>query len=191
MARGVTGLEDDGSKEMKSREDAQEAEGEANFSGLVASQRERSAERLEQRRRRAKEIALEQQEQWKRGIVLLDKQARPILARALQACVEDQIPAVLTDNFGDEAVTPRLFFHCEGADTIHEGQQIPGPVSQTMIVQSDGDCIRVGTAKTYSTYPDNMQAYEDLEEALTDMFSAIPESYFQSCEQVEARSFGD
>lgn len=191
MARGVTGLGDDGSKEMKSREDEQEAEGEACFSDLVASQRDRSAKRLEQRRERAKEIALEQQEQWARGMALLDEQARPILERALQACVEDQIPAVLSDNFDEQAVTPRLFFHCEGSDIMHEGHQIPGPVGRTMIVQSDGDCIRVGTAKTYSTYPDKMRVCEDLEEGLTDTFSAILESYFQSCERVEARSFGE
>lgn len=176
---------------MKPQADAQETGGEANFSDLVASQRKRSAERLEQRRQCASAIALKQHEQWTRGIALIEEMARPTLERALQACVDDQIPAVLTDNFGDQAVTPRLFFHCEGADTMHNDHQIPGAVSRTMIVQSDGDCIRVGIAKTYSTHPENMLVCEDVEEALIDAFSGILESYFDSCERVEARLFGE
>ncbi|MEQ8744331.1 hypothetical protein [Parasphingorhabdus sp.] len=58
-------------------------------------------------------------------------------------------------------------------------------------MQSDGDCIRGGTAKTYSIHPESILVGEDVEEALIDTFMGMLESYFESCERLKACSFGE
>lgn len=152
------------------------------FAEIVSTAQERSAERLEQLRKRAEAIAREQQRRWEDGIVMLNSQVRPLLERALQACVEEGIPAILEDNFSEKAGTPRLLFYCSAPPNDDDQQRIIRE-SVRMVTEADGKCIRAGTAKSFCTYTDDMRVCADVEDTVTTIFFAVLESYFQSCER--------
>lgn len=155
------------------------------FATLVSTAQQRSAERKEQLRRRDEAIAREQQRRWDEGVALLNDQVRPLVERALQACVEEGIPAILEDNFHEKAATPRLLFYCSAPGTEHNGQPVLGAESIKLVLESDGKSVRAGTASSFSTYADGMKICDDIDETVTTLFSAVLESYFESCERAE------
>lgn len=158
----------------------------SSFTRIVSTAQERSAERVELLRRRYEAIAQEQQRRWDDGVVMLNSQVRPILERALQACVEEGIPAFLEDNFSEQAATPRLMFYCSGPQPSDERRGIC-PESIKMVVEADGKCVRAGTAKSFSTFAEGMQVCTEVDETITGIFSAVLESYFQEYERAQVR----
>ena len=169
---------------------ATEAETAPDFTSIVSSAQQRSAERAEERRRRAEALAREQQRRWDAGIVLLKAEARPLLERALQACVEEGIPAILEDNFGEQAAAPRLLFYCSSKPEERDGQQLLGAESIRLVLESDGKSVRAGTAKSFSSYAEGLRPCDDVDETVTTLFSAVLESYFESCERAQTGSLG-
>lgn len=170
---------------------ASETEGQAtpDFAEIVTNAQQQSAQRVEELRRRAHAIAREQQRRWDEGTVLLNEEVRPLVERALQACVEEGVPAILEDNFGEKAATPRLMFHCSAPTREVDGRPVLGPVSIKMVIESDGKSVWAGTTNSFSTFADDMRKCDNVDETVTSLFSAVLESYFQSCERAQAGDF--
>lgn len=164
---------------------ASEAAATPNFSEIVSSAQARSAERAEQRRMRDRAIAEQEQRRWDSGVAFLNVKVRPMLERALQACVEEGIPAILEDNFAEKASAARLLFYCSSPVREQNGRPVLRGESDRLVLESDGTSLRAGKAKSFSTSPDSMRECEDIDEALTAFFSDVLESYFRSCEQCE------
>lgn len=155
------------------------------FAAIISTEQERSAARKEEVRKRARAIAEEQQRRWDDGIAFLNSNVRPLLERALQACVEEGLPALVEDNFSEIAATPRLLFYCSSGLQDQDGCSTLGGESERLVLESDGSCLRAGLAKSFSSSPDAMRVCDSIEGEVMTLFSAVLQSYFQSCEQAE------
>ncbi len=148
------------------------------FSTAISTARAKSEARIEAKRRRERKAAEQHRIRFDKGVSKLDQSIRPLLEQALQACVEDGIPAILEDNYGERAVRPRLTFYCQAPDFERDGQKIVGAASSKMIVESDGDQVIFGTARSFSTSPENMKQRDDLEDAVSESFAVVLETFF-------------
>jgi hypothetical protein len=155
-----------------------------NFADIVSNALLQSAERLEERRLREHAIAEEQQVRWNNGVALLNRCARPLIEQAYRACTSRGLPAVFEHNFDKKAACPRMIFYCLGSYHPHSEGRGPVPASTKMILESDGENIRIGEANSFSTYAEKFRICENVADSVAAAFVVVLESYFRSCERL-------